>query len=350
MNRDVKAVRDLLKERPTSPQETEWISSRREATLAMVLAQRSSPGTMSPLPKPRRSRPVWLVPVAALSMMAALLAVQFNPVGTAATAQAATPQLLAYSAVPGSAQAVLRALASDVRALPASAAADGDIRYTRTSAWNLNTRVDGQMVTSVVLPEIRETWRAPDGSGRLRVAPDEPIYPSAEARRDWSSGAPPLRVRDQQVGPGEIAAMYPDDLSADPGLLRIELAAGHPVENGPYEALVAVADLYREQLPVADVRAAVLEVVAGTAGLQLLGETVDRAGRAGLAVGVETADSGLPTLHTLIFDQTDGTLLAAEQTLTQTAGKLNVPVPSVIGYTLYEDHGRVQAVDQVPPA
>jgi hypothetical protein len=323
MNRDVKAVRDLLKERPTSPQETEWISSRREATLAMVLAQRSSPGTMSPLPKPRRSRPVWLVPVAALSMMAALLAVQFNPVGTAATAQAATPQLLAYSAVPGSAQAVLRALASDVRALPASAAADGDIRYTRTSAWTLNTRVDGQMVTSVVLPEIRETWRAPDGSGRLRVAPDEPIYPSAEARRDWSSGAPPLRVRDQQVGPGEIAAMYPDDLSADPGLLRIELA---------------------------DVRAAVLEVVAGTAGLQLLGETVDRAGRAGLAVGVETADSGLPTLHTLIFDQTDGTLLAAEQTLTQTAGKLNVPVPSVIGYTLYEDHGRVQAVDQVPPA
>lgn len=80
-------------------------------------------------------------------------------------------------------------------------------------------------------------------------------------------------------------------------------------------------------------------------GLELLGETVDREGRPGIAVGIESAGSGLPTMHTLIFDPLDGRLLSEEQVLTRTAGALGVPVPSVISYTLHEDHVRVASLD-----
>jgi hypothetical protein len=351
MNRDVKAVRDLLADhRPAPPPDAREVNARRTATLAAVLAHGASTASGPRLRSTRSLRPAWLVPAAALSVLAAVLLVQFNPIGAAPAAQAATPPLLAYDPVAGTAQDALRSLASKVRAVQVPATADGDIRYTRISGWNLNTRIDGQLVTSVVLPEVRETWRALDGSGRQRVAPGEPVYPSDDARRDWQSEAAALRVRDGRVGPGEIANMYPEQLSTDQVLLRDQLAAGHPAENGAYELLVAVADLYREQLPEPSVRAALLDVLSETADLQLLGETVDRLGRPGLAVAVQSADSGLPTLHSLIFDQRSGVLLAAEQMLTETAGRLNVAVPSVISYTLYEAHGRVRSFEQRPSA
>jgi hypothetical protein len=43
----------------------------------------------------------------------------------------------------------------------------------------------------------------------------------------------------------------------------------------------------------------------------------------------------LPTRYTVIFSADTGGLIADEQVLTTTAGKLNVAIPAVIGYTLY---------------
>jgi hypothetical protein len=85
------------------------------------------------------------------------------------------------------------------------------------------------------------------------------------------------------------------------------------------------------------VRAAVLRFVAATPGIRLTGHVTDRAGRPGIAVSLDSDYSGLPTRYTLIFDEHDGRLLGDEEMLTTTAGKLNVPVPSVIGYTTYID-------------
>ena len=85
-----------------------------------------------------------------------------------------------------------------------------------------------------------------------------------------------------------------------------------------------------------DVRAAVLRYVARTPGLVLVRWVTDRAGREAIAVAVDDM-SGLPTRHTLLFDPADGRLLGREEMLTTSAGKLNVPIPSVIGYTVYLD-------------
>ena len=165
-------------------------------------------------------------------------------------------------------------------------------------------------------------WTAGDGSGRT-----------------WTRVRVPLHlpdVDDSTRGPG--ALMWPlRSLPADDAALERTLAIGHPVENGPVERLVAVQDAYGQMpLPPA-VRAAVLRFVAATPGIMLTGRVTDRAGRPGIAVSLDSDYSGLPTRYTLIFDEDDGRLLGDEEMLTTTAGKLNVPVPSVIGYTTYID-------------
>lgn len=55
----------------------------------------------------------------------------------------------------------------------------------------------------------------------------------------------------------------------------------------------------------------------------------------GQAFSAESSRSGLPTRYTFIVNPSSGTIQGQEEMLTKTAGKLNVPVPSVIGYTVY---------------
>ncbi|TYC68124.1 hypothetical protein EH183_40315 [Streptomyces sp. CB01881] len=61
----------------------------------------------------------------------------------------------------------------------------------------------------------------------------------------------------------------------------------------------------------------------------------DRAGRPGIAHSASSAESGQPTRYTFIIEANTGSLLPQEEPLTETAGRLNVPVPSVISYTVY---------------
>jgi hypothetical protein len=113
------------------------------------------------------------------------------------------------------------------------------------------------------------------------------------------------------------------------------LSVGHPVENGPAETVVAVTDLARERVLTPAERAAVLRVVAALPGLTYRGEVADRAGRPGEAFSIDSAYSGLMTRYTLIVDPRGGGLLGFEEMLTRSAGKLNVAIPSVIGYESY---------------
>jgi hypothetical protein len=312
--------------------------------LARVLAAGRAAPIDPARPKRRRRalRVAWLVPVTAAATLAAVLLTQGAlPRGGVPAAQAATPPSLAYSAVPGTAAGTLEAIAAGIRSRPAGSSPAGPYLYVRTQSWDLATRVDGRQVTSAVLPRVREIWRAANGSGRVRVTPGAPYFPSQQARDAWAaSGSPSVDTTDENLKPGELGAGYPIDLPADASALAKLMAAGHPVANGPYETLVAVGDLYDEQTPTAPVRAAVLDVLAATPGLLLYGVTVDRAGRPALAIGLESAGSGLPTRYTLLIDQSDGRLLGSEATLTKTAGALGVPVPSVISYTTYLDATR----------
>jgi hypothetical protein len=98
---------------------------------------------------------------------------------------------------------------------------------------------------------------------------------------------------------------------------------------------VAVEDLNRDRVLEPAVRSAILRLLAQLRILRYDGTVADRAGRAGQAFSLDSDYSGLPTRYTVIFSADTGELIADEQVLTSTAGKLNVAIPAVIGYTLY---------------
>lgn len=198
----------------------------------------------------------------------------------------------------------------------------GPYARVQTTSWSLWSTVDGERVTSEVVAQATTSWAAADGSGRVRNTVVRP-------GRDRVN-------RDERVGPGGRAFQWPlGSLSSDPATLKGQLEAGHPVENGPAERLVAVLDATAEQPMSPKLRAAVLRYLADTPGLTVTGLVLDRQGRPGLAVHVDTDMTGLPERRTVVLDPNDGTVLAAETMLTEDAGALNVPVPSVISYTTF---------------
>lgn len=228
------------------------------------------------------------------------------------------------------AAAVLTALARRVETLPDDV---GSGRYARIDldGWALWTEVDGQRVTSEVVPTSSTVWVAADGSGRVRSVA--------------SPGGDPHRT-DERFGPGGRRGWWPlGSIETADDKLEAQLAVAHPVQNGPAERFVAVTDLAGEQPLPPRTRSAILRFVARTPGLREPTMVRDRLGRTGVAVSVDSAHSGLPTRYTLVFDPGTGVLLGKEDMLTETAGALNVPVPSVISYTAYRDARYVDSLE-----
>lgn len=251
---------------------------------------------------------------------------------------AATPQLLSFQgggqAV--SAREILTKAAASAERQP-GLTGTGRYQYVETQGWYLDTAMSSQGAGSAVIPVLRRQWIAGDGSGEIVTRPGKPYFPSEASRRAWqSAGAARPRPTEQTFGRGELQFMWrPGSLSSDPAVLRRQLEVGHPASLGPAETMVAVSDLYNEQAVGPAVRAAVMRLVSTLPGLQYDGTTTDRAGRRGVGVSTESDLSGLPTRYILIFDPDTGQLLDSEQVLTVTAGKLDVPIPSVIAYTAY---------------
>jgi hypothetical protein len=253
-------------------------------------------------------------------------------------AHAATPKLLDDRLL-GPGQPAVDRLTQLAAAARGSAAppSTGEYAHLRTQSWSLSIRIDGHQVTSAVIPEIRESWRAPDNSGRLIISYGPPEFATEEDRRTWESQGLPGAQPDVEVTdfePGQFVGMWPDQAPQDADELRQWLAVGHPVENGPVETLVAVTDLLREQVVGPAVRAALLEILSELPDIRYAGDVTDRAGRVGSAFFIDSDRSGLPTRYVLIVDS-EGQFLSYEQILTRTAGKLGVSIPAVIGYEMY---------------
>ncbi|WP_460366424.1 CU044_5270 family protein, partial [Actinocorallia lasiicapitis] len=243
---------------------------------------------------------------------------------------AATPPLLRYvGAGSEKPQPILERIAANTAKAP-DLIGDRKYSYLKARGWALWTRVDGRQVTSRIQERSTERWWASDGSWRLIDRLD--------------------KTEDERGGPGTdpyMSRMFDiAKLSTDPKALKRQLAVGHPGDGT--ERLVAVGDLYRVGPIRPRLRAAVLRSLKDVRGLVYSGRVTDRAGRTGLAFSVESAHSGLPTRHTLIFDERSGSLLGIEQLLTVSAGKLNVPIPSVISYEMFLAVGTTDSVDTRP--
>jgi hypothetical protein len=329
-------VTDDARKYPASP---EQITARWPAGPAW---ERRAPGVSR-----RRLLAGGVTSVTAAAAVLAAVMVSRDPAAPAMHGLAATPRLLSFQegSQVVSAREVLEKAASSAQRQPDRAGA-GRYQYVETRGWYLNTAISARAARSAVIPVIRRQWIAADGSGRIITRPGSPWFPSAESRRAWhEAGDARPRPADQTYGPGGLSFMWrPGSLSSDPAVLRRQLAEGHPASLGPAETLVAVGDLYGEQPVDPAIRAAVLRVIAALPGLRYDGTATDRAGRTGIGVSVESDLSGLPTRYIMIFSPGTGQLLDSEQVLTTSAGKLGVPIPSVIAYTIYLSSGRTHTL------
>ncbi|HET8614541.1 MAG TPA: hypothetical protein VFL94_03375 [Actinomycetales bacterium] len=286
---------------------------------------------------PRRRR--WWVAAAGVAA-AAVIAVATGLPGRTPPAAAATPAMLHYAQVGSATKAQAEALALECVQRQRSRRTVPQAFTVRWREWSLGTRVAGKQVTSAVVPVQVSLSRRADGSAELVRRTSTPEFPDRQARERWDDegrpAATPVTVDEQRWAPGGFqpeASSLPDD----PSRLLPALTRAHPVaELGDAELIVAIADAYRSAQLSGAQQAALFRLAATRVGIEPLGSVIDRAGRHGYALSVESDHTGLPTRYTAVFDPGTGRLLDVEQTLTRTAGALNVPVPSTIAYTVFE--------------
>lgn len=352
MNRDAEIVRRLFSRydpaRDVLGDDEIYLASAQRITGLPVQTRlhNDRPGGVT-----RRSLLARIAVVSAAGVIAAGgVAVLYRASEPPASVPAATPVLLSFRAggTTLTAHEVLLKTAASAERQPDKAGA-GRYQYVETQGWYLDTAVSDRAARSAVVPAITRQWTATDGSGRISTESGKPYFPSARSRRAWQDDGGFDRIpraSDKTFGPGSLHLMWqPGALSGDQAVLRRQLEIGHPAELGPAETLVAVSDLYREQPVIPAVRGAILRIIATLPGLRYDGTTIDRAGRRGIGVSVDSNLSGLPTRYIMIFDPVTGQLLGSEQVLTTTAGKLDVPVPSLIACTVYLNSGRTDDLD-----
>ncbi|MFC8454595.1 CU044_5270 family protein, partial [Kitasatospora sp. NPDC057223] len=306
-----KSVRDLMG--PADPAaDIAGDTALAEAGLERILRDEAAAHNLRH-PRPRARIRLRLA-VAGVAVSAVVGAVLVWPDGTPA-AFAATPPALTYHLTTGDgsgAATQLEEIARRVEGLPDGAG--GEQSHLRWRQWALWTRTDAGGTSSKVVPEELDLVRSPGGAKLTRFLVDEgPASATEQAAQETLQGEVPQ--------------------SAD--ALRVWLRSRTSGVDGPAGAAEAVHDLVTERVLSPGQRAAVLRLLAALPGMAVSGEVVDRAGRPGVAFSADSAASGLPTRYTFIVDPVSGQLLGQEETLTESAGKLNVPVPSVIGYDAY---------------
>ncbi|NYH79409.1 hypothetical protein FHR84_002743 [Actinopolyspora biskrensis] len=249
---------------------------------------------------------------------------------------AATPEPLTIVAPQQdqSAAAKLRRIAQRAAASEVPTRATGHTEHIEMKSWYLNSQIGNDNTVSVVQPQMRESWRKPDGSGRSTVTPGTPQFQSQQDRRQWSSDTS-TDTRTDQWAPGERDLFADGRPPTGADELRQWLHQHPSGQPEPLRTLTAVTDLLRNRVLLPQERATILRVLAELPGMHYTGTTRDRAGRPGQAFSLESDDSGLPTQYTVIIDPTNGRFLGHETMLTTTAGKLNVKIPAVTSYETY---------------
>ncbi|MFF0087369.1 hypothetical protein ACFYR1_48170 [Streptomyces canus] len=239
----------------------------------------------------------------------------FGTGGSSTSAYAATPPPLRYS--PASDAAPATALLEQIKRRTAdgqsSSPSPAGVRI-HWKSWSLFTREDtGGDAESTLVPQDYVVTAHADGTG---------------TEQQTTQG----QTETHPLGRSRMGGTVP----GDPGQFRSWLQSRSNVSlSDPKGAAQAAGDLLQRQILGPQQRAALLQVIEELPGLTFDGKVVDRAGRHGEAFSATSAGSGLPTRYTFIVDPAAGQLLGVEETLTKTAGKLNVQIPAVINYRTY---------------
>jgi hypothetical protein len=227
----------------------------------------------------------------------------------------------------------------------------GQYQYTSSIEAYTSTTVDGPGKSYVVqVPENRQIWIGPDGSGRLVESFGQAIFLSPQDRADWvAAGSPDLSSApsDETFGPGGLSP-GPTDLSklpTDPKALGDLISSRH-IEGGPpgpAEDFVQIGDLLRETAAPPALRAALFQVAAALPGVQELGPVTDHSGRSGVGVAFDSGGAR----HELIFNPADSSLMGEQDVVTNAATQ-HEPVGTLADWVVYLNSSVVNATSAGP--
>ncbi len=234
--------------------------------------------------------------------------------------------------------------------------------YLKTRGTYVDTSVYGGEAWSNYHSEVAETWVAPDGSGRRRTASFVPGFVSPADREAWERAGKPQflahgwgrHVGTESFGPGSFAAndAYGADLSdlpTDPEELSQWLLDRTATSSNGFplsvRTLTLVAELLQNPFAPPDLRAALYEAEALVPGIENLGPARDLLGREGISVGARSANSGAPTVYSLIVDPDTGAVLATEEKQLRAPSALpELDEPLVVSSTAYLESKRTASI------
>jgi hypothetical protein len=253
-----------------------------------------------------------------------------------ASAPAGTPMPLALPAAadPPAARPHLAALAKAAARAPGEAG-EGDYTYVHVQTW-----AAGRSRGARPIARDERLWWAADRSGRAETtALSQP--PPVPAAAETSTSDTTITTYE----PGKVSVMV-DAPSTQAPLLAFQLADRHPLSEGPRGMLRAVADICRTHHLDPAQRAAALQVLADTEGVDYRGTVVDRSGRSGVAISVDS--DGGSTRDVAVFDPGAGRLLSYERVELVGAATSPSRSPALVAYVLYLNSGRTEAAGAIP--
>ena len=273
---------------------------------------------------------------------------------------------------PQLASVVLLRAARTAASQPETAPRPGQFVYTETKGFDAQIDAAGinkPRANYAFRPVTRETWTAPDGSGRLREvdghlqfathADAAYFYNALRNQQDILNG----RSSDSTVAPGGTPYVDLSKAPTDPAKLKrlIEkrkIGSAPPgigsAPPGNADTFLVIENLLRYSYAPPAVRSALYTIASQLPGVQLIGPTRDPFGRRGTGVAY-----GLPqpqgraskvVNNEFIFDPHTSALLATQWVVVQRTGETPFPPGTVIGSTAYLASGIVNSTSATIPA
>jgi len=209
--------------------------------------------------------------------------------------------------------------------------------YLKTRGLYRDTTVYDGRSWSVYQPVVVERWIAADGSGRQRQLSLVPRFVSPTDRQTWEEvgkpkflghgfhahlgeGLLPPGSFDDRLYGADLLSTMPTDPNAVAAWLvdRVYDPAFGGNGNGfpnSVKTIELATDLLANPSASPSQRGLLIEAEARVPGVENLGPARDLSGRAGVALGARSANSGLDEVYSLIFDPETGQLLGSETRL-----------------------------------
>jgi hypothetical protein len=224
--------------------------------------------------------------------------------------------------------AELRQLGGLARGIPNTSLSDGQFYFLRdeeegiSSVQNIS---DGSRYAYAVHDSVR-TWIAADGSGYRETTYSSVHFVTPADRATWVAEGrydipQPGDVDTMRFAKGEVEGMDTSALSTDPVELDAQLR-GDPGIKDDRQLYEEIGNLLYQSGASPQLRAALFEVAARIAGVQLIGTVTDPLGRTGIALALDDIEGRRTQL---VFDPSTSNLLAIELFTIQPDGSVASP-------------------------